>query len=50
VSRNEKPFGEILIDFKLKDTSTRRVYTIKNIPAWELIKKYLTERKVNYLN
>jgi hypothetical protein len=46
----KKIFGEILIDFKLKDNSTRRVYNIKNITDWELIKNYLTERKVNCLN
>ncbi len=46
----KKIFGEILIDFKLKDNSTRRVYNIKNIKDWELIKNYLTERKVNCLN
>jgi hypothetical protein len=46
----KKIFGEILIDFKLKDNSTRRVYNIKNITDWELIKNYLTEKKVNCLN
>jgi hypothetical protein len=46
----KKIFGEILIDFKLKDNSTRRVYNIKNITDWNLIKSYLTERKVECLN
>jgi len=46
----KKIFGEILIDFKLKDNSTRRVYNIKNITDWELIKNYLTKKKVNCLN
>ena len=46
----KKIFGEILIDFKLKDNSTRRVYNIKNMTDWNLIKSYLTERKVECLN
>ena len=46
----KKIFGEILIDFKLKDNSTRRVYNIKNITDWNLIKSYLTERNINCLN
>jgi hypothetical protein len=46
----KKIFGEILIDFKLKDNSTRRVYNIKNMTDWNLIKSYLTKRKVECLN
>ncbi|MFT7050483.1 MAG: hypothetical protein ACJAZK_001079 [Psychroserpens sp.] len=46
----KKIFGEILIDFKLKDNSTRRVYNIRNITEWNIIKDYLTERKVECLN
>ena len=46
----KKIFGEILIDFKLKDNSTRRVYNIKNMTDWNLIKSYLTERNINCLN
>ena len=46
----KKIFGEILIDFKLKDNSTRRVYNIKNITDWNVIKSYLTESKVQCLN
>jgi hypothetical protein len=46
----KKIFGEILIDFKLKNNTTRRVYNIKNITDWNLIKSYLTERKVECLN
>jgi len=46
----KKIFGEILIDFKLKDSSTRRVYNIKNMSDWNLIKSYLTERKIVCLN
>ena len=46
----KKIFGEILIDFKLKNKTTRRVYNIKNITDWNLIKSYLTERKVECLN
>ncbi|MET6989641.1 hypothetical protein [Sediminicola arcticus] len=46
----KKIFGEILIDFKLKDNSTRRVYNIKNMTDWNLIKSYLTERKIMCLN
>jgi len=42
----KKIFGEILIDFKLKNSSTRRVYNIKNMSDWNLIKSYLTERKI----
>ena len=43
-------FGEILIDFKLKNNSTRRVYNIKNMTDWNLIKSYLTEKKIICLN
>lgn len=46
----KKIFGEILIDFKLKDHSTRRVYNIKSIADWKFIKNYLTEEKVICLN
>ena len=46
----KKIFGEILIDFKLNDSSTRRVYNIKNMADWDLIKNYLTERKIKCLN
>jgi hypothetical protein len=46
----KKIFGEILIDFKLKDSSTRRVYNIKNMTDWNLIKSHLTERKIMCLN
>lgn len=46
----KKVLGEILIDFKLKDNSTRRVYNIKNIADWHLIKSYLTEKKITCLN
>tara|TARA_R110000787_G_scaffold7747_1_gene26027 strand:- start:2915 stop:3379 length:465 start_codon:yes stop_codon:yes gene_type:complete len=46
----KKIFGEILIDFKLNDNSTRRVYNIKNMTDWHLIKDFLTERKVECLN
>lgn len=46
----KKIFGEILIDFMLKDNSTRRVYNIKKLSDWETIKNYLTERKVSCLN
>jgi hypothetical protein len=46
----KKIFKSILIDFKLKDTSTRRVYNIKNMTDWDLIKSYLTEKKINCLN
>lgn len=46
----KKIFGEILIDFKLKDNSTRRVYNIKNITDWYFIKSYLTEREIICLN
>ncbi len=46
----KKIFGEILVDFKLKDSSTRRVYNIKNMSDWNLIKSYLTERKIVCLN
>ena len=46
----KKIFGEILIDFKLKDNSTRRVYNIKSITDWNLIKGYLTESKVQCIN
>ena len=46
----KKIFGEILIDFKLKDNSTRRVYNIKSIADWNLIKTYLTERNIKCLN
>jgi hypothetical protein len=46
----KKIFETILIDFKLKDNSTRRVYNIKNMTDWNLIKSYLTERKVECLN
>ncbi len=46
----KKIFGEILIDFKLKDNSTRRVYNIKNMTDWNLIKSYLTEKNIICLN
>lgn len=46
----KKIFGEIVIDFKLKDNSTRRVYNIKNMTDWNLIKSYLTERNVIFRN
>lgn len=46
----KKIFGEILIDFKLKDNSTRRVYNIKSITDWNVIKSYLTESKVQCMN
>jgi hypothetical protein len=46
----KKIFGEILIDFTLNDNSTRRVYNIKNMTDWNLIKSYLTERNINCLN
>lgn len=46
----KKIFGEILIDFKLKNNSTRRVYNIKNVTDWNLIKTYLTERNIKCLN
>lgn len=46
----KKIFGEILIDFKLKDNSTRRVYNIKNMTDWNLIKSYLTLQKITCLN
>jgi hypothetical protein len=50
VKKMKKIFGEILIDFKLKNNTTRRIYNIKNITDWNLIKSYLTERKVECLN
>lgn len=43
-------FGEIMIDFKLKDNSIRRVYNIKHMTDWNSIKNHLTERKVECLN
>jgi hypothetical protein len=46
----KKIFGEILIDFKLKDNSTRRVYNIKNMTDWNLVKTYLTEKNIKCLN
>ena len=46
----KKIFGEILIDFMLKDNSTRRVYNIKNMTDWNLIKTYLTEKNIKCLN
>lgn len=46
----KKIFGEILIDFKLKNNSTRRVYNIQYMTDWNIIKTYLTERKVECLN
>ena len=46
----KKIFGEVLIDFKLKDNSTRRVYNIKNMNDWNLIKGYLTEKNITCLN
>lgn len=46
----KKVFGEILIDFKLKDKSTRRVYNVKNMSDWLIIKSYLLERKISCLN
>ena len=46
----KKIFGEILIDFKLKDNSTRRVYNIRNITDWDSVKTYLTERNIKCLN
>lgn len=46
----KKIFGEILIDFKLKDNSTRRVYNIQHIDDWNLIKSYLIEKSVLCLN
>lgn len=46
----KKLFGEILIDFKLNDNSTRRVYNIKNMTDWNLVKTYLTERNIKCLN
>lgn len=46
----KKLFGGILIDFKLKNNSTRRVYNIKNLSDWNLIKSYLTERNILCLN
>jgi hypothetical protein len=45
-----KIFGEILIDFRLKNNATRRVYNIKNTTDWDLIKSYLTHRNINCLN
>lgn len=45
-----KIFGDISIDFNLKNNSTRRVHNIKDITDWKIIKNYLTERKVNCLN
>lgn len=42
----KKIFGEIIIDFRLKNNSTRRVYNIKNMTDWNLIKSYLTENKI----
>lgn len=46
----KKIFGEILIDFKLKDNATRRVYNIKNTSDWNLIKSYLMEKNIRCLN
>jgi hypothetical protein len=46
----KKVFGEILIDFKLKDKSTRRVHNVKNMSDWRLIKSHLVERKISCLN
>ncbi|MCU4190150.1 hypothetical protein M9Q43_13385 [Flavobacterium sp. HXWNR29] len=46
----KKIFGEILIDFKLKDNSTRRVYNVKNMTDWNLVKTYLLEKNINCSN
>ncbi|SEA81501.1 hypothetical protein SAMN05421540_1352 [Psychroflexus halocasei] len=46
----KKIFGNIFVDFKLKDNSTRRVYNIKDLADWIVIRNYLTERKVNCPN
>ena len=46
----KKIFGEILIDFKLKDNSTRRVYNVKNMTDWNLVKTYLAEKNINCFN
>lgn len=46
----KKIFGEIVIDFTLKNNATRRVYNIKNKTDWNLIKNYLTEKKIECLN
>jgi len=35
----KKILGGIMIDFKLKDNSARRVYNIKNMTDWELNQK-----------
>lgn len=46
----KKIFGEILIDFRLNDNSTRRVYNVKNMTDWNFIKTYLLEKNINCTN
>lgn len=46
----KRVFGEILIDFKLKNNSTRRVYNIQNIADWDLLKSFLTEKNITCFN
>ena len=45
----ETLFGKILIDFKLKDGSTRRIYNIQEITDWNII-KHLSNWKKNNLS
>ena len=46
----KKIFGEILIDFNLKNNSTRRVYNVKNMSDWNVLKSFLIEKNINCLN
>ncbi|MDT0648415.1 hypothetical protein RM545_17115 [Zunongwangia sp. F260] len=46
----KKLFGELIIDFQLFDNSTRRVYNLKDLSDWELIKAYLIQNKISYLD
>ncbi|RAR47905.1 hypothetical protein [Flavobacterium lacus] len=49
-AKMKKIFGEILIDFTLKDNTTRRVYNIKSKADWQVVKTYLEEKKIICLN
>lgn len=44
--RMRKILGELFVDFELKDNSIRRVYNLNKRSDWDILREYLTEKKI----